>query len=185
VAEGSFQIAQDLTPDGKTLVYAERIGFGAWDLRTVPAAGGPMTPLLETPFEEDDLRLSPDGRLAAFVSNEPGQSEVYLAPFPKLGERVRITQEGARGPRWSRDGKELFYLTADRRLVAVPVRTGASIELGTPRTLFTLQGKYGWASYDVAHDGRFLAIVPESLSSEQPLTVVVNWTAESRDAPRR
>jgi serine/threonine protein kinase len=185
VAEGSFQIAEDLTPDGKTLVYAERIGYGAWQLFTAPAAGGPAQPLLQTPFDETDLRLSPDGRYAAFVSNEPGQSEVYVAPYPKLGERVRVTQEGARIPRWSRDGRELFYLTADRRLVAVPVRAGASLELGAPRTLFALQGKYTWASYDIAHDGRFLAIVPESLSSEQPLTVVVNWAAESRNAPPR
>ena len=185
VPEGSFQMAQDLTPDARTLVFAERIGYGPWDLFRVSLSGGPAQPLLTTPFDETDLRLSPDGRFAAFVSNEPGRSEVYVAPFPKLGERVRVTQEGARVPRWSRDGRELFYLTADRRLVAVPVRAGASLELGPPRTLFALQGKWPWASYDVAHDGRFLAIVPESLSSEQPLTVVVNWTAETRNAPPR
>jgi Tol biopolymer transport system component len=182
--EGGFQMAQDLTPDARSLVFAERID-GPWDLFQVLLTGGPAQSLLATPFDEADLRLSPDGRFAAFVSNEPGRSEVYLAPFPKLGERIRVTQEGARLARWSPDGRELFYLTADRRLVAVPVRTGSSIELGAPRTLFALQGKYAWASYDVAADGRFLAIVPESLASEQPLTVVVNWTAESRGAPRR
>jgi hypothetical protein len=62
-------------------------------------------------------------------------------------------------------------------LVAVPVRAGASLEVGAPRTLFALQGKHGSASYDVGPDGRFLAIVPEALVSEQPLTVVVNWMA--------
>ena len=88
-------------------------------------------------------------------------------------------------PRWSRDGRELFYLTADRRLVAVPVHAGASLELGAPHTLFALQGKYAWSSYDVAPDGRFLAIVPEALASEQPLTVVVNWMADLSTAPSR
>ena len=158
-------------------MFAERVSYGAWDLFTIPTAGGPVTPLLTTPFDEIDLRLSPDGRFAAFVSNEPGRAEVYVAPFPNLGQRTRVTQDGARTPRWSRDGRELFYLTADRRLVAVPVRPGASLELGAPRTLFALQGKYAWATYDVAPDGRFLAIVPEALASEQPLTVVVNWMA--------
>jgi eukaryotic-like serine/threonine-protein kinase len=185
VPEGSFQTAQDLTPDGKTLVYAERVGGRAWNLFAVPVAGGPVQPLLQTPFDETDLRLSPDGRYAAFVSNEPGRSEVYVSPFPRLGEKVRVTQSGARSPRWSRDGRELFYLTADGRLVAVAVHAGASLGLGAPRTLFALQGKYGWASYDVAHDGRFLAIVPDALASEQPLTVVVDGLAAAREAGRR
>jgi Tol biopolymer transport system component len=181
----AFQEVQDVTPDGKTLVFAERVGYGAWDLFAVDAAGGPAQPLLQTPFDEIDLRISPDGRSVAFVSNEPGRAEVFVAPFPRLGERVRVTQEGARAPRWSRDGRELFYLTPDRRLVAVSVRAGSSLELGAPRTLFTLQGRYGWASYDVASDGRFLAIVPESLSSERPLTVLVGAVGLARDAPRR
>ena len=88
-------------------------------------------------------------------------------------------------PRWSRDGKELFYLTADRRLVAVSVRAGVSFELGAPRTLFALQGPYRWASYDVSPDGRFLAIVPESLSMEQPLTVLVGALGQARGSARR
>jgi serine/threonine protein kinase len=183
--EGSFQMAQDLSPDGQTLVFAERVDYGAWDLFTIPTAGGPVTPLLTTPFDEIDIRLSPDGRFAAFVSNEPGRAEVYVAPFPNLGQRTRVTQDGARTPRWSRDGRELFYMTADRRLVAVPVRAGASLELGAPRTLFALQGQHAWASYDVAPDGRFLAIVPEALASEQPLTVVVNWMAGMRETTPR
>ena len=76
-------------------------------------------------------------------------------------------------------------MTADRRLVAVSVGPGSSLELGVPRTLFALPGKYGWATYDVAPDGRFLAIVPEALASEQPLTVVLNWMAglENAQAP--
>ncbi len=183
VPKGGFQEALDVTPDGRTLVFAERLGQGAWDLFQVSLSGGPAQSILATPFTELDLRLSPDGRFAAFYSNEPGRGEVYVAPFPQLGERTRVTQQGARAPRWSRNGRELFYLTADRRLVAVPVRTGASIELGTPHTLFAMQGKYTWADYDVAADGRFLAIVPEALTSEQPLTVVVNWMADLRAQP--
>ena len=185
VPEGAFQIVQDLTPDGKTLVYAERVGYASWDLFTVDAAGGVPRPLLSTPFDENDLRLSPDGRYAAFVSTEPGRPEVYVAPFPRLAERVRVTQAGARLPRWSRDGRELFYVTADRRLVALPVRASGSLELGTERTLFTIEGRHGWASYDVARDGRFLAIVPDASLTEQPLVVVLGPLAEARGAAGR
>jgi len=182
---GGFQQVQDVTPDGKTLVFNELIGHGAEDIFAIDIAGGAARPLLQTPFDESDLRLSPDGRSAAFVSNEPGRNEVYVAPFPRLGERVRVTQEGAYAPRWSRDGKELFYLTADRKLVAVSVSASSPPALGAPRTLFTLQGPYRWASYDVARDGRFLAIVPESLATEQPLTVLVGALGQARGTPRR
>jgi Tol biopolymer transport system component len=182
---GSFQIVQDATPDGKTLVFAERIGHGAWDMFAVDSSGGPAQPLLQTPFEEDDLRLSPDGRSAAFTSTEPGRREIYVAPFPRLGERVRVTQDGAYSPRWSRDGKELFYLTPDRKLVAVSVSVSIPPVLGAPRALFTMQGPYRWASFDVAPDGRFLAIVPESLAAEQPLTVLVGVLGQARGTARR
>ncbi len=148
-------------------------------------AGGAARPLLQTPFDESGLRLSPDGRFAAFVSDEPGRNEVYVAPFPRLGERVRVTQDGAYAPRWSRDGKELFYLTPDRKLVAVSVSASSPPALGPPRTLFTLQGPYRWPSYDVAPDGRFLAIVPESLATEQPLTVLVGVLGQARGTARR
>lgn len=178
LSTGSFKVVQDVTKDARTLVFAERIGYGAWDLLTVPVEGGQPQPLLQTPFDELNLRLSPDGRLAAFVSNETGRFEVYVAPFPRLAERVRVTQQGASSPRWSASGRELYSLTADRRLVAIPVRKAAAPELGEPRTLFRLEGRYGWADFDVAPDGRFLAIVPESLTSERPLRVVMGAFAE-------
>lgn len=177
-AEGAFQIAQDVTPDGRTLVFAERIGYGSWDLFSIPISGGAVTPLLSTPFDETDLRLSPNGRFASFVSNESGRSEVYVASFPKLSDKTRVSLGGARLARWSRDGRELCYVTTDRKLLALPVGTEASLQLAAPRTLFALAGRYSWASYDIAADGRFLAIVPEALTSEQPLTVVVNWPSE-------
>ena len=178
---GSFQEVQDYTPDGTTLVYSER-DQASWDLFTVPATGGEGKPLLRSPFEKEDLRLSPDGRYAAFVSNETGHFEVYVAPFPRLAERVRVTQKGARVPRWSRDGHELYFLNSDRRLASVSVRTAASLELGAEQTLFALEGRYGWATYDVARDGRFLAIVIEALAGEQPITVVLDPLASSRSS---
>jgi hypothetical protein len=85
-----------------------------------------------------------------------------------------VSNSGAVLARWSRDGNELFYLTGDRRLVSVPVRTSSTLELGTPTTLFALGGK-AWVDFDVAPDGRrFLAIVREINGNEQPLVALIN-----------
>jgi hypothetical protein len=163
-------------------VFSERVGFGSWDLFSIPIAGGAATPLLGTPFDETDLRLSPDGRFASFLSTESGRSEIYVAPFPRLSEKTRVSLGGGWLARWSHDGRELCFLSADRKLMAVSVGPEATLRLGTPRPLFAIEGKYPWSSYDIGPDGRFLAIVPEGLTSEQPLTVVMNWPSE-RPAP--
>jgi dipeptidyl aminopeptidase/acylaminoacyl peptidase len=183
---GAFQVAFDVAPDGRTLVFGQRIQ-GAVDIFSLPLpAGSPVTPLLETPFDEADLRLSPDGRWAAFTSNESGRLEVYLASFPQLADKVRVSREGAFLPRFSRDGRELFYVAADRRLISVPLHGGAALEAGEPRALFTLPGRYAWAGFDVTPDGRrFLAIVPEVVAREQPVTIVVNGLRGVPGAPGR
>jgi hypothetical protein len=135
--------------------------------------------LLNSPFNEQGVLFSPDGRFIAFESDESGRPEVYVAPFPATGGRTRVSTGGARLPHWSRDGRELFYLSDDRRLFAVPVRTAPAQVLGAPLPLFTLNESSTWIDFDVSLDGkRFLAIVPEVVANEQPLTVVSNWTAE-------
>jgi serine/threonine protein kinase/Tol biopolymer transport system component len=175
-----LQAALDVTPDGRTLVFSERAPSGAFDLFSLPLPdGGKPTPLLQTPFNEDDLRLSPDGRFAAFTSNESGDNEVYLAVFPTLSDKVRVSRAGGLSPRWRADGRELFYLAGDGTLVAAPVRPGTR-EFGEARPLFRVAGPHGWAGFDVAPDGqRFLAIVRELVGSEQPLTVAVDAVAEA------
>ncbi|HEX7580963.1 MAG TPA: hypothetical protein VF580_13290, partial [Thermoanaerobaculia bacterium] len=110
---------------------------------------------------------------------ESGRFEAYVAPFPGPGEVTRISTAGARMVRWSRDGREIFILSGDRRLVSLPVRTSPSLQVGAPATLFEVtlldvKGA-GWNSFDVSPDGkRFLAIVPEVVADRLPLTVVVN-----------
>jgi Tol biopolymer transport system component len=186
---GPLQFAQDVSADGKTVVFQERTGRGDIDVISLPLTGQrtPST-VLGSPFDEWDAALSPDGRLLAFVSNESGRPELYLTPFPAAGARTRVSTGGLRvassrpgamrSVAWNRDGRELFYVSADRELVAVPVRTSAKLEVGTPVTLFALKVP-AWTSFDVSADGkRFLAVVPEVVANEQPLTVVLNWTAE-------
>ena len=175
-SQNAFQQAQDLSPDGKTLVYVERAMSGYFDIWTLPLSGpGEPAPFLQSPFDKKEVRFSPDGRFLAFISNESGQAEAYVTPFPGPGEKVRLSSEGARLLQWSRDGKTLYYAAADGRMMALPIQTTPSLKTGPPTPLFTIAGK-PWLNFRVSRDGtRFLAVVPESAADEQPMTVVVDW----------
>ena len=182
--EGGFQVTGDISPDGRTLVYFERTEKGSFEMLQLPLEGGAMpSRLLEGTFLGGFLgtaaRFSPDGRFLAFISGESGQPEAYVMPFPGPGEKTRVSARGANVVRWSRDGRELLYLSSDRHLMAVPVRTFPSLQLGVPNPLFELKGRAGWLAFDVSTDGtRFLAIVPESVADERPLSIVVNWPSD-------
>jgi eukaryotic-like serine/threonine-protein kinase len=113
------------------------------------------------------------------VSNESGRNEVYVSTYPPTGLKTPASVTGGTVPRWSRGGKELFFLAPDRRLMAVPVQTSPTLALGQPTPLFVLPGRRIWKDYDVSADGkRFLAIVTDLLGDEQPLTVISNWRPE-------
>jgi hypothetical protein len=133
------------------------------------------------PFAEQSPQLSPDGRWLAYTSDESGRFEVFVQPFPDPGARIQISTEGGEEPRWSRNGRELFYLR-DERMMAVEISTTGALKAGAPRTLF--EGRYvrspnAVAGYDVAADGRFLMVQP--LHPDPPtnqIHVVLNWTEE-------
>ena len=172
-----FQIADDISPDGRLLAFNERTDRGTTNLFTLPLSGA-ATPsaLRSSPFFEFGLRFSPDGHYYSFVSNESGRPEVYLAPMSG-GTKVPVSKGGASTARWSRDGGELFYLSTDRRLMVVPVRTSPSLELGTPVPLFALDDR-SWSDFDVSPDGRrFLALIPDLVADEQPLKAILNGLA--------
>ena len=151
-------------------------------------AGAP-TPFANTEFSEDQGQFSPDGRWIAYTSDESGRSEVYVQPFPAPvggGSKTRISRDGGSQPRWRRDGKELFYLSPDGKLVAVNVIGGPIFKAGVPESLFqalVVRGRREAVSdvlrWDVTPDGkRFLIDTVKTASA--PLTVVRNWTTELR-----
>jgi Tol biopolymer transport system component len=174
-----FQIAGDVSPDGRSLAYTERTEGGTWDAWILPLSGGTgPTRIVPSSFNVISVRFSPDGRFVVFLGDESGRPEVYVVPYPGPGEKTRVSTGGARDVRWSRDGREIFYVSTDRRLMSAPVKTTPTLEIGEPTALFTLAGKTPWPSFDVAPDGRsFLAIVPVAVADEQPLEVVVNGIA--------
>jgi Tol biopolymer transport system component len=176
----AFQEPHDVSPDEKTLVFTERNARGDDDIWTLSLTGARVPlPFAETPFEEWDPRFSKDGHWIAFTSNESGRLEVYVAPYPATGGKRLVSAGGASMPRWSRDGRELFYVSSDDHMMAVQVRLTPSLDLGPAVSLFLLKEGARWVDYDVAPDGkRFLAIAPESSGNSQPLTAISNWIAE-------
>ena len=177
----------DWTRDGSFVVFA---GFGTEaeataDLWVLPLSGEKKpVPFLRTQFQETQARFSPDGKWMAYVSNESGRDEVYVSSFPGASGRIRVSNSGGVQPRWRRDGKELFYLSPDRKMMAVPVKGEPTLEVGTPTVLFEVrfipQGSavpYAYHQYDVTADGqRFLLNAPLE-NPTVPITVVLNWPA--------
>jgi eukaryotic-like serine/threonine-protein kinase len=168
------------SPDSRYLAYTAldpKTGFDLWllpDPLGAPGASKPY-PFLQTQFNEQDPRFSPDGHWIAYYSNESGRNEVYVSPFPGAGGKRQVSTAGGTAPRWRKDGRELFYVAADRRLMAAEVdaRSGA-FEVSKVDALF---GPVT-SGYDVASDGlRFLVLVPEEAETTKPLTIVQNWTA--------
>lgn len=140
--------------------------------------------LAETPFAESSAVFSPDGRWIAYVSNEGGQTDVYVQSFPGPGAKSQVSRDGGSHPVWRADGRELFYLGADGTMMAVPVGAGRSFDAGVPQALFSTNAWRLTANqvYGVTKDAqRFLVnTTPQQSSSAAPLTVVLNWTAAIR-----
>jgi Tol biopolymer transport system component len=181
------ELPTDWSRDGQSLVY-ERIGRDAKsEVWILPLAGDRKpAPVLQSSFNESQGVLSPDGRWIAYVSDESGRQEVYAQTFPASASKWRISPDGGSQPRWRRDGKELFYLTADGRLMAagVGVSAGAGLAAASPTPLFRTeamnQDVAGTAiQYAVTTDGqRFLVSSPVGGQRGESLTVVLNWTAD-------
>jgi protease II len=136
-------------------------------------------PFLQTEFNEGQGQFSPDGRWMAYASDESGRREVYVQTFPASGGKWQISADGGAYPRWRRDGKELFYIAAGQKLMAVVVQTDPTFQAGRPQALFEPRFFQPIIPYTVSTDGqRFLVNTPIEEDNSSPVTVVLNWTAE-------
>lgn len=189
------QFPQDCTEDGKLLFAEDHVldaapglSLTGWDILMVPLSGErKMVPIVQTRFDEDSADVSPDSNWLAYVANESGRYEVYVQPFSGPGARVQISTDGGTEPRWSRNGRELFFRAGDK-MMAVEVSPG--LRVSRPRLLF--QGPYvrtghnpGYANYDVASDGRFVMIRSEKEAGPAQINVVLNWFEELKAQGKR
>ena len=172
----------DWSLDGKHLAYTASSQGTSNDVWLLAMTGARKpAPLLQSPFAERHAQFSPDGRWLAFTSNETGRDDVYVQSFPNAATRRMVSSGGGAYPRWGSGGRELLYRAPDGRLTTVPVRlVGSSVELGTPSVVMRLVDAAGVHPYpyDVAADGRILALTPASGGAQDlTLTVLMNWQA--------
>jgi Tol biopolymer transport system component len=168
----------DWSADGKYLTYYLETPRGKLDEWVLPVGGGEPIELLHEPYAESQGQFSPDGKWLAYVSDESGSPQVYVQSFPALGAKSQISNAGGMQPRWARDGKELYYLAPDGKLMAAAVSAEGTFEVRGTEALFatTLDTTAPRQTYAVAPDGRFLLNARVS-TSNAPLTLVLNWPA--------
>ncbi len=162
-----------VSPDGKFLAYVEQAPSTQGDIWLLSLADHKRTPLVQSPFDESDPIFSPDGRWIAYVSNESRKYQVYIRSLAAGGGRWQISIDGAALPRWSRDGRTLFYWNwHDHAMYRVLISESLPFSAGRPERLFS-RPEFG--PYDVTSDGRFL-ITTNTVSAEtRQLNVILNW----------
>ena len=145
------------TPDGRVLIFV-RSRPDNDDVLLYRFEDRQVVPFLATTAEEQFPEISPDGRWLAYVSNETGRREVLVTSFPDRRRTLVVSRDGADSPAWSRDGRTLFFVSSDRRLLGVPVVRSQPLTLGMPAALFRLPPEvrllYPVRGYDIHPDGR-------------------------------
>lgn len=187
LSNGQLKLPTSVSADGQLLMYMASSQKSSNDILVLPLApgraGSKAEPrvFLQTPFAEGEAAFRPDGRWVAYVSDESGRPEVYVAPFPGPGGKRQVSSAEARAPQWRRDGKELFYETGQGQLMAAEViEKDGVLEIGKVQQLFNglFRDTRLWAA---SADGQKFVVVELPGSDEtRPLTLLQNWTAALR-----
>ena len=177
------QYPSAFSSDGQLLAFIDVNPDTGFDIGVLRLSDHKGQSFLRTRFTDATPRFSPDGRWLAYVSDESGRSEVYVQPYPGPGGKWQISTEGGAEPVWNRNGRELFYRSADKMMV-VDITLHPSLEVGRPRMLFEgayVPGVTTFPNYDVSSDGqRFLMLKPSEAAGAAPtqINVVLNWFEE-------
>jgi Tol biopolymer transport system component len=184
LASSRTKYVADWSPDGRLILLRAVDETTNLELWVVPVDGdGKAVPFIKKTFGVNQGQFSPDGRWVAYASNESGKWEIAVAPFPGPGGNWKVSTAGGTEPRWRRDGKELYYLAPDGKLMAVEVKAGETFDAGAAKPLFPIRRREPVSaadlfSYDVSADGqRFLVNTDAEEATSAPLTAIVNWTA--------
>jgi eukaryotic-like serine/threonine-protein kinase len=182
LARKGNQFPLSFAPDG-TLLFNERSkGKPGADVLAL-SPDGTVTPVLDAqPSYFGGAQFSPDGRAIAYLSDETGRDEVYVKPFGRAGDAVPVSTEGGIAPRWSPDGKEVFFRHGDAFLAASVSTNGGALSVGDARKLFEVRAAVGRSTfhpgYSVAPDGRFLVHLLDPRAIPTRIDVVENWFGE-------
>ena len=180
----TLAVPKSWSPDGRYLIYAQINPATGADLFALPIGQHDSHPLVlaQTQATEDQGQFSPDGRWVAYTSNESGQSEIYVVPFPPAPNQNRwvVSRGGGVMPRWRRDGKELFFISPDWKMMAVDISTNPTFQSATPHALFDTDMvdtgiRTGPMSWDIAPDGKRFLIISENSAGTSSLNVILNW----------
>ena len=176
-----YSLPTSVSPDGQTLAYIQQTPETSGDLYALSLQGDPQPrAVVKTSGYDGGGQFSPDGQWLAYVSNEAGQFDVYVRPYPGPDRKVQVSTDGGTHPRWNRNGKELFYRNGNKMMV-IDVSTTRDLRLSQPRVLFEQRYAFGAAqtvpNYDVSPDGsRFVMVKDDSASGR--VNVVLNWLEE-------
>jgi Tol biopolymer transport system component len=169
----------DWSRDAKYILFAK--GNELWSLSRPERLA---KPLLQAKWTVRNAQFSPDGRWIAYASNETGGWEIYVSPFPSGAGKWQVSSAGGQEPRWRQDGKELFYVSAEGKMMALAVTAGASFKADSPVALFQTHRRQPVSlpdvfSYDVSGDGqKFLILTKVDEANAAPLSVLLNWASE-------
>jgi Tol biopolymer transport system component len=177
------KVPLDWSPDGRFLLYRNDDPQTGADLWALPLNGeGAPFPIVQTPFQERDAQFSSDAKWIAYQSNESGHFEIYVQPFPGPGPKTQVSSNGGIQVRWRQDGKELFYVSLDDRLMAVPIKFtagGKTFEAGVPAALFSTPiggaGQQNRQQYIVSGDGQRFLMNTVTNEPPSPITLILNW----------
>jgi serine/threonine-protein kinase len=180
------QFPDVITPDGKWLVLADIDPKTGFDLLAMDLTGtATPQPLIRTPFDERNANFSPDGRWIAYQSDESGRFEIYVRPFPRVGDgRWLVSASGGTRPLWGRDGRELFFLDLSQRMSVVTVEYRPALRFSRPQSLFDATPFFfgQQRNFDLAPDGeRFLTVKSLPRPDDAPsLVLIQHWFGELR-----
>jgi Tol biopolymer transport system component len=183
------KVPTDWSVDGRIVLYRRGAPNHDFDIWALPMDGNRKAfPVIQTDSDERDGQFSPDGKWIAYESNESGRFEIYVQPFPGPGGKRQMSTNGGAQVRWRPNGKELFYIGLDGRLMAAPFRLGSNgqaVEPGTPASLFATRIPGGplqaglKQQYVVSRDGQRFLINSLMAATASPITLVLNWKPRS------
>ena len=169
--------------DSQLLATAQNTGGGS-QLVLVNVKDGSVTPFLPSKNNQRSGQISPDNKWVAYETDETGDWEVYVTTYPVPGGKLQVSRNGGKQPRWRADGKEIFYIDASGKLVAVPITVEGSLSTGKPELLYAIDTRPPLSStdlfmYDVSPDGkRFLVNRYQNPAHVPPLNIILNSTSE-------